>query len=144
MEEKYFVYSGNDVVGKILVSRKGLYYCIRGVCQLTGAVKYELRLCCGNSCINLGLCVPVNGGFGMDTKIPCKQIPEGAWHFQLVPRHEAMNENFVPIRAEEPFAYIQQLHSSYLAQHNGALGICYSSMERDKPTGQWSEPSTSE
>ena len=59
----------------------------------------------------------------MDTKLSVKSIGEGEMSFNLVPRHPDLRGKFVPIRADEPFAYIGQLHKMHLIFVNGEPGV---------------------
>ncbi len=72
---------------------------------------------------SLGILIPTEGSFGLDTQISKKKIGEGELVFSLVPKQDKRTGTFVPIRAEEPFAYISQLKKSFLAQKDGQDGI---------------------
>lgn len=61
MEENYAVYFGNRPVGKVQVTRQGLYYHFLCRCQLTGDVMCRLWVSCGDKRESLGLVVPVDG-----------------------------------------------------------------------------------
>ena len=145
MQQEYFVCSGDETIGNALVRRQGLYYHIRCRCALTGQVKYKLIVTCGENEVDLGLCIPHSDGFGMDTRIPIKRLGEGDLSFRLVPRHNKQDNAFIPVSPEEPFSYIQKLQQAHLAQQDGLVGIVIDDQSSsDNPTGQWSEPSTSE
>ena len=73
--------------------------------------------------VDLGVCVPVDGGFGVERSVPCKKVGEGVPEFQLVPKHERMGGRFVPVYPEEPFAYLSRLKDSFLSVRNGVPGI---------------------
>lgn len=96
--------------------------------------------------MDLGLCVPHSDGFGMDTRIPVKRLGEGELTFRLLPRHSKPDGAFIPVSPEEPFGYIQKLQQAHLAQQDGLVGIIVNEDQNssDSPTGQWSEPITSE
>lgn len=83
----------------------------------------RLIVTCGDKQENLGIVVPMDGGFGLDTSLAAKKLGQGKPEFQLVPKHEISKERFVPIYPEEPFAYIAKLKESFLIRKNGALGI---------------------
>ena len=123
MEGNYGVYFGNKLAGKVQVCRQGLYYHFRCRCQLTGGVVCRLNAVCGDRQENLGVVVPMDGGFGLDTKLPVKRLGEGAMEFFLIPKHSAKSGTFVPIYPEEPFAYIARLKEAYLIKQNGQAGI---------------------
>lgn len=67
--------------------------------------------------------VPVDGGFGLDTRLPVKRLGEGSMEFFLIPKHEVLEGTFVPICPEEPFAYIERLKESFLVRKGEQVGI---------------------
>ena len=69
MEENYGVYFGNRPVGKVQVTRQGLYYHFLCRCELTGDVMCRLWVTCADKRESLGLVVPVDGGFGLKVKL---------------------------------------------------------------------------
>lgn len=144
----YDVYLGKQQSGRIQVRRQGLYYRFSCRCRLTGDVICRLYVSCGGKGENLGVLVPMDGGFGLETRIPVKRFGEGEPAFTLVPRHEVPQERFVPIIPEEPFSYIERLKTSFLVRKYGEVGILVPETQAQKesssPTGQWSEPVISE
>ena len=144
----YSVQFGNQPAGKVQVQRQGLYYQIHCRCRLTGDVVCRLYAKSGEKQENLGVVVPMDGGFGLDTRIPVKRLGEGELTFTLAPKHDSGREKFVPIIPEEPFAYIERLKTSFLVRKYGESGILVTDEPDQKkissPTGQWSEPNTSE
>ena len=138
MLQEYPVFSGDKEIGKVFVKRQGLYYCICCRCALTGSARYKLLAECGENRVDLGLCVPQSGKFGVDTKIPIKRLGEGELYFRLIPKHQTADGTFVSVTSDEPFAYIRQLRNAHLAKQDGHLGIVLTENQnsRDKPTGQ--------
>ena len=138
MQKKYSILSGDAVVGKVQVQRQGLYYQISCRCELTGSVRYKLIAHCGDNTVDLGLCVPKDRQFGVDTRIPIKRLGEGMLSFRLVPRHSGLQGKFVPVSADEPFGYIRSLQSAHLARQDGQIGVVLPEDQsaRDNPTGQ--------
>lgn len=123
MEKSYGVYFGSKLAGKVQVCRQGLYYQFCCRCSLTGDVICRLHVICGNNRENLGVVVPIEDGFGLETKLPVKKVGEGSMEFLLIPRHEIPEGKFVPIYPEEPFSYIARLKESFLERKNGQVGI---------------------
>lgn len=133
----YEVFFGTRRAGKVQVQRQGLYYCFHCRCQLTGDVVCRLYVSCGAERINLGVVVPVDGGFGLDTRLPVKRFREGEPSFSLAPKHEESSGQFVPIVPEEPFAYIERLKTSFLVRKYGQMGIMLENQSViSNPTGQ--------
>lgn len=123
MRLDYIVNFGKDPAGKVQVIRQGLYYCFHCRCQLTGAVMCRLEAVCGAHRENLGVLVPMDGGFGLDTQVPVKRFKGEEFSFQIIPRHHRPEGIFVPISPEEPFAYIARLKDGFLEVKNGQAGV---------------------
>lgn len=119
----YDIVLGNQSIGKAEVIREGLYYRFRCKCSLSGEVMYQLKVVCGENENSLGICVPVAGGFGVNTCLPIKTVGEGDFSFYAFPRHTDMKGKFVPICADEPFAYIENLQNLHLEFRNGEPGV---------------------
>ena len=127
------VFSGKQPSGKVQVLRQGLYYQFHCRCRLSGSGMYRLFVRCGSREENLGIVVPMDGGFGLDTRIPVKRLGEGEMEFKLVPKHhEHPGERFAPIYPEEPFSYLSGLKDAYLARQGDQLGIMIGS-RKDGP-----------
>ena len=90
LEENYGVYFGNRPVGKVQVTRQGLYYHFLCRCELTGDVMCRLWVTCADKRESLGLVVPVDGGFGLNTSLPVKRLGEGELTFSLLPKHDKL------------------------------------------------------
>ncbi|MBQ3194188.1 MAG: hypothetical protein IJB59_11570 [Oscillospiraceae bacterium] len=123
MEGNYGVYFGRQLAGKVQVIRQGLYYRFICRCTLSGDVICRLQVTCGNSRENLGVVIPMDGGFGLDTRIPVKRLDTGCMEFLLVPKKEEIVTTFVPISPEEPFAYLTRIKNAYLVKRGAQLGI---------------------
>lgn len=122
MGEYYGVYLGNHPVGKVQVVKEGLYYRFICRCQLSGSGMYRLFAACGEKNENLGLVVPIEDGFGLDTRIPSKRLGSGKMEFCLRPK-QTTSGHFVPIYPEEPFSYIENLKDGFLSIQNGQPGL---------------------
>lgn len=125
MEGNYAVWFGSQQAGKVQVQRQGLYYRFICRCSLTGDVVCRLMVTCGDKQENLGVVVPMDGGFGLDTRLAVKKIGEGKMDFLLVPKHETAKAagKFVPIYPEEPFTYIARLKEAFFIRQNGQAGV---------------------
>ena len=124
MEGSYEVYLDTQPVGKVQVRREGLYYSLRCHCHLTGDSVYRLVANLDGRQENLGVVVPdEDGGFSLNRKIAAKYLGEGPVRFSLSRKREHVSGEFVPIRPEEPFAYLDRLNKSFLEYRNGQPGI---------------------
>lgn len=121
LTQSYGVFFGSQGVGKVQVQRQGLYYRFQCRCQLSGEVMCRLYVRCGDQRENLGVVVPMDGGFGLDTRIPVKRLGEGPMAFSLIPKHS--QGQFCPICPEEPFSYISRLKEGFLARQEGQIGL---------------------
>lgn len=121
----YGVFFGEQSVGRAQVTRQGLYYQVVCRCNLSGEVMYRLEVSCGQKRVNLGILVPEETGFGLNTRFPVSRVGEGELAFRILPRHDALQgRKFVPITPEEPFSYLERLKDSFLEIQNGKKGIC--------------------
>lgn len=124
MAMDYSVRFGEQSVGRAQVTRQGLYYRVVCRCNLSGEVMYRLEVSCGDKRENLGILVPEETGFGLDTRFPVSRVGEGALSFRILPRHDTLQgRKFVPITPEEPFVYLERLKDAFLETRNGVKGI---------------------
>ena len=119
MEGFFEVYLHGQPVGKAEVRREGLYYRFRCRCRLSSQSVCHLE---ANE-VSLGILVPMGDGFGLDTKLPVKRFRDETWDFQIMPNRPVLEGRFIPIKPEEPFAYLERLKSAYLARRDGQVGI---------------------
>ena len=122
MEAFYSVMLNGKQSGKVSVRRQGLYYHFSCSCRLNSENMYRLVVCCGNTKEKLGILVPSEGSYILNTKLPVKRLGAGDMSFYLTPSQEAIPGTFVPISPEEPFAYIDRLKEAYLERRYGQIG----------------------
>lgn len=121
--DTYSIMMGDRAVGSAEVCREGLYYRFRCRCALPGAGVYRVLVRCGSREESLGIPVPVDGGFGLETRIPVKKIGEGPLAFSAVSKHRPLEGKFIPLAPEEPFRYLTRLKDAYLEKRNGRIGL---------------------
>ena len=92
----YDVYFGHRQSGRVQVQRQGLYYRFQCRCRLTGDVVCRLYVLCGGRRENLGVVVPMDGGFGLDTRVPVK-------HFLWSLDRKRTGEPLRPLSRRSPF-----------------------------------------
>lgn len=119
----YEIKQGGQTVGQAEVTRQGLYYRIICRCSLSGAVICKVVAVWKDRREDLGVLVPDGTKFVLSFRMPVKRAGEGQPEFQLLPKHVSMDDNFVPVRAEEPFAYLSRLENAYLAASHGQVGL---------------------
>jgi len=69
----------------------------------------------------LGVLIPDQGEFTLDTRLPVKRFGFGTPRFSLIPRYEIPETGRAPIYPEEPFAYIERLKDAYLVRKDGRI-----------------------
>lgn len=120
----YEIRQGDKCIGRVIVEKQGLYYRFSCRCRPDGEIMYRLTVSCGGEREDLGVCVPMDGQFGVEKKVPCKRFGDGTPEFRLLPKNEKVQQGkFVPVYPEEPFAYIRRLEGAFLAHQAGQLGI---------------------
>ena len=119
----YEIRRGNETVGTAAVEKQGLYYRICCRCRVSGEGMRRIVVTCGKQREDLGICVPMDGDFGLDKKIPCKRFCTGTPEFSLLPKYPDMAGKFVPVYPDEPFAYMTRLKDAYLQVRDGQPGI---------------------
>ena len=123
MDGTYEIMLGGEVVGQAVVRRQGLYYRFSCRCDLSGEVIYRITVTCGGKSESLGIPVPKNGEFYLDTRLAASRLGEGEPKFAAVPRRPDLGGMFVPISPEEPFRYLHRLENAFLARKDGQVGI---------------------
>lgn len=117
------VFCRGNRIGYCRVIQEGLYY--RFVCQCD--VRFD-KVCClhlrlGTQTENLGVLVPKDNGFGLNTRLPVKRFGGGTPVFSSAPKQEERRGKFVPIYPEEPFSYLSKIMDGYLLRRDGQIGI---------------------
>lgn len=126
-EMEYPVLWGKKTVGKVSVEKEGLYYHFCGRCRIDGNTILRLYASCGEKQECLGVMLPGENGFQVETKLPVKRLGDGPFAFHLAAKHDAQRDGtFVPVYPDEPFRYIAQLKEGFLSIQNGKMGIVIS------------------
>ena len=120
MEGVYDIMLWDKSVGTVRVSREGLYY--RFVCCCHLIEDTVCRVTAGSE--SLGVLIPMGEDFCLDTRLPVKRFPNGIQPFHLGPNKPVLEGKFIPIKPEEPFAYIERLKEAYLIRRGNQIGIC--------------------
>jgi hypothetical protein len=119
LRKQYELKFGGKVIGKVEAVREGLYYRFYCRCTLSGDVICRAMLEHDGKRENLGILVPEGDGFASRAKIPAKQLGDEEWRFLVVPNRGEESGKYIPIKPEEPFAYIARLKEAYLRVHQG-------------------------
>ncbi len=117
MEGQYPIYIGSAVCGQVQVRRQGLYWHL--FCRLERSGRYILLAATQTHRVRLGLCVPMDGAFGVRCAIPAKRLQGPQLRFEAVPA----GERFVPLVPGQPFEALEQLDSARFALRDGRPGL---------------------
>ena len=144
MESSYDVMHAQQCIGKAQIVKQGLYYHISCKCRLSGQVLCRLIVFSDAGQTDLGILVPKEGRFTIETKIPVKKIGTQNIRFVVLPKPVRTKGRYVPLKPEEPFAYLSQLYNAFLTRIDTQIGVTIVDQnDRSMPTGQWSEPNIS-
>lgn len=149
MAETYDVTYEGEAVGTANIEKQGLYYFFSCRCRLPHEGLYRIHVIGGVHREDLGICIPLDGAFGMDKRIPAKRLGEGIPTFELVPKDwrpqplvtqqepepepapqeeemeipESAEELFIPVSEEEPFEHLDKLEDAFLEERDDQMGI---------------------
>lgn len=129
MEGTYPLLFGNERAGQVQISREGLYCCFSCRCRLPEKGIYRVQMLLSGRRENLGILVPEGDAFVLKTRLPAKRLGEEMPEFLLTSNCPVTEGKFVPIKPEEPFAYLERLKEAYLARQNGQIGACFREMQ---------------
>ena len=119
----YEVFQEGKAVGTVEVFREGLYCHFSCRCRPVGEEMRRLWMICGEKETDLGLCVPMDGGFGTEKRIPVRQCGTGMPEFVLRHKDDTLRGKFIPLSPEEPFQYLHRLETAFLERRGTRLGI---------------------
>ena len=128
----FSIFKNGVPYGEASIERQGLYFQIRCFCR--SPERIILKWAGGER--DLGLCVPMDEGYGIQTRIPAKYLGNDNLQFLTLTK-----ENIFPIGEDVPFMQLSYLREGTLIYQQGRP-MFQRSISR--PMGQWSEPRTSE
>ncbi len=117
------VYLDQKIAGTVQIKRKGLYYQIHCRCNVPDDRVCRLVAKCDGQSIDLGVCVPFDDGFGVDTMVSVKKIGTDSITFYLTYKKESGDERFLPMREGEPFAGMEYLMNARFEMRDNATGL---------------------
>lgn len=133
MEGVFDITLGGRPVGQAAVFREGLYLYFDCRCCLSGETVCRIRVRCGEKEADLGIPVPEGRDFVLRKKLPAKKLGDGVPEFWVAPKKVKLPENWAPVRAEEPFAYLSRLEDAYLEVRDGQVGINFREGSTTRP-----------
>ena len=123
MDGRYEVFQDGKAVGTVEVRREGLYFRFFCRCCPAGGEMMRLWMICGEDETDLGVCVPMEGAFGTEKRIPARQCGPGQAQFCLYHKDDILRGRFIPLSPEEPFQYLHRLETAFLERRGTRLGI---------------------
>ena len=115
MVGEYEITLRNKVVGTMAVSSAGLYYHFRGKCTLSKNCIFRITMSCGDKQENLGVLIPCNGLFLLDTKRPMKQFSDAMPVFTV----QSDRESGFPVNENTPFPKLEALDNGVFQKKDG-------------------------
>ena len=133
MAETYDITHEGAPVGSAQMEKQGLYYVFSCRCRLPEEGLYRIHAINGDGREDLGICIPVDGVFGMDKKVPQKRIGEGMLTFELVPK-DWQPQEIVP--EPEPIPQVEETVQPVQAEEIGppaAVEESFLPLSEDEP-----------
>ena len=115
--ETYSIHFGEEVIGEATVEKQGLFYRIHCLCHISGSVPFRVTVK-GDTDVDLGLCVPMDHDFGLNTSIPISKVGNGKLEFWARPKHTVKKLDCVTVSPDEPFSYLAKLKGAYLVSRD--------------------------
>ncbi len=122
--EKYPLWFENKQIGDITVQKRGLYYHFDCICNMPIDFGHRIRVRCGTTVTDLGICVPENGCFTLRKQLPMKHIGDGVMQFFLE-NHQKSDSAMIPIFANKPFAGMEHIDNAKLVIKDGLYYACF-------------------
>lgn len=152
MEGSFDVFLKEQAVGSARVYTAGLYTCFSCRCRIPNGEKLHLKVSCGESVVDLGLCIPMDDCFGVETKIASKKLAEGTWLLYLGDRKQAGDEQIelgiiadenpreeknrseteIPFEVEKPFNHLSELENARIIEEADKTKIIIQDPEQDR------------
>lgn len=105
---------GNDICGSVSATREGLYLKLCCRCDLPEKRIYHVIIQSDKNAVDLGVCVPKDDCFGIDTRIPIRSINTDSMRFLLTEKGIHQKKDQISLEESKPFPYLEQLDSAYL------------------------------
>ena len=127
MEGTYEVISGGQAVGSVILTREGLYYHFVCRCHISGEVMFRLIMVQGHENYDLGILTPMDGCFGLNTKLAISKVGTEKPRFALKIQKNVEKGLVSAVCPEEPFRYLSRLEDAFLIRKEGKMMIGFHS-----------------
>jgi hypothetical protein len=142
MVEFPIYYTGNRV-GNAVLEKQGMFYKIRCHCNVQMDKPAKIRMTAEGITLDLGICLKCQNGIGLSTRINTKILEGKSPSFSLH-TDEEVEITLYSISENAPFAYLEYISQGKFIRKEENAYILLPHASMSKPTGQWSEPKTSE
>lgn len=113
---KYAIYYQDIVAGHAELEKQGMYYRVCCKCDKSDDAGFRIQMQAGEKTLDLGICIHAEGGIGIITRVPVREVNGSELHFRLI--NETSDELF-EITAEEPFLKLSELdHAKFVRRGN--------------------------
>ena len=116
MFQEFDLTLGKENIGKVIVERQGLYYKIVCRCVFRDPGVYRVHAAGSAGTVDLGICVPVDTGFGIMTRVSVRTLGTQICGFWVISSKNIKTNKVVRITEKEPFPYIGQLKNACLVR----------------------------
>ena len=111
----YQLYLDNKQVGTAMVIKEGLYYRFSCVCNLPMDCIYKVMVSDGSSVVKLGVFIPENDKFRLNSRIPIKKLLGDDLYFII----EKNNVIISKVGNNVEFAHLDRLENARLKTTDG-------------------------
>ena len=132
VDKIYSIFFDNAKVGTVTVEIQGLYCCVHCCCCLPKDKIYIVWVRNNEQREKLGVCVPSENGFQLDTKIPIKRLPKGDLSFYIEPKETDRKDTIVPLAPNEPFGYLAELRNASFIMEDDQPALSIKSCHRSE------------
>ena len=127
---KYDIVHCGRIAGSAEIHTQGLYCCIRCILNLADESIKRVILQNGNKRVQLGVCIPHEGGFVLTKKIPAKQLDlSDDITFFVSTASEEFEKREYAVCSKEPFSRLKDLKSAHFKWRDGIGYIDIDSLE---------------
>lgn len=130
MEGKYPVRDGNEVIGWVIVSRQGLYYCIQCRCGVIRKAVCKLQAIMEGQVQHVGVLIPIGEKLCLDTKIAVKKLNQKIIRFEVVCENDTQADSFIPVSSEKPFPDLTYLKEARFQRRGNEIGVVINNLRQ--------------
>jgi hypothetical protein len=108
-------------VGKIEITKEGLYYRYKGEFQLTESHFYRVYALTPSGEMNLGVCCPAEGKWTISGTIAINKLNTDCLHFEICTSEK--KDTFIPINENQPIPFLEHLMDYRFCRKGDLVGF---------------------